>query len=87
MSLLPTARTPIRVLLVDDSPLVLTLLSRMLAQSPEIEVVGKAHNGKEALKLIPQVQPTVICTDFHMPIMDGLEFTRAVMASIRAPFW
>jgi two-component system chemotaxis response regulator CheB len=50
MSLLPTARTPIRVLLVDDSPLVLTLLSRMLAQSPEIEVVGKAHNGKEALK-------------------------------------
>jgi two-component system chemotaxis response regulator CheB len=57
----------------------------MLAQSPEIEVVGKAHNGKEALKLIPQVQPTVICTDFHMPIMDGLEFTRAVMAEHPRP--
>src|SRR4028118_120268 len=85
MSLLPTARTPIRVLLVDDSPLVLTLLSRMLAQSPEIEVVGKAHNGKEALKLIPQVQPTVICTDFHMPIMDGLQFTKAVMAQYPRP--
>src|SRR4028118_30588 len=85
MPLLPSARTPIRVLLVDDSPLVLTLLSRMLAQSPEIQVVGKAHNGKEALKLIPQVQPTVICTDYHMPIMDGLEFTKAVMAEFPRP--
>jgi two-component system chemotaxis response regulator CheB len=85
MSLLPGVHTPIRVLLVDDSPLVLTLLSRMLAQSPEIEVVGKAHNGKEALKLIPQLQPAVICTDFHMPVMDGLEFTRAVMAEYPRP--
>ncbi|HEX8235566.1 MAG TPA: chemotaxis-specific protein-glutamate methyltransferase CheB [Abditibacteriaceae bacterium] len=85
MSLLPGVRTPIRVLLVDDSPLVLTLLGRMLAQSPEIQVVGKAHNGKEALKLIPQLQPAVICTDYHMPIMDGLEFTKAVMAEHPRP--
>lgn len=85
MPLLPSARTPIRVLLVDDSPLVLTVLSRMLAQSPEIQVVGKAHHGKEALEMIPQLQPTVICTDFHMPIMNGLEFTKAVMANYPRP--
>ena len=82
---LPSARTPIRVLLVDDSPLVLTILSRMLAQSPEIQVVGTARHGKEALELIPQLQPTVICTDYHMPVMDGLEFTKAVMAQYPRP--
>ena len=85
MSLLPSADKPIRVLLVDDSPLVLTILGRMLAHSPEIQVVGKAHHGKEALELIPQLQPDVICTDYQMPVMDGLEFTRAVMAQFPRP--
>jgi len=85
MSLLASADKPIRVLLVDDSPLVLTILSRMLAHSPEIEVVGTARHGKEAMELIPQLQPTVICTDYQMPIMDGLEFTKAVMAKHPRP--
>jgi two-component system chemotaxis response regulator CheB len=85
MSLLRSADKPIRVLLVDDSPLVLTILGRMLAHSPEIQVVGKAHHGKEALELIPQLQPDVICTDYQMPVMDGLEFTKAVMAKYPCP--
>jgi two-component system chemotaxis response regulator CheB len=70
----------IRVLLVDDSPIAITILKRILSKSPEIEVVGTAGNGLEGLKLIPQVKPDVICTDLHMPVMDGLEFTREVMA-------
>jgi two-component system chemotaxis response regulator CheB len=75
----------IRVLLVDDSPVAIAVLKRMLAKSPEIAVVGTASNGREGLELIPQVKPDVICTDLHMPIMDGLEFTREVMAKHPKP--
>ena len=85
MSLLQHAGKLIRVLLVDDSPLVLTVLSRMLGQSPDIHIVGQARNGQEALELIPQIKPDVICTDYQMPIMDGLEFTKAVMAKYPCP--
>ena len=73
----------IHVLLVDDSPLVLHILQRLLSRSPEIQVVGTAANGKEALDLLPALNPDVICTDLHMPVMNGLEFTREVM--IRYP--
>lgn len=75
----------IRLLLVDDSPVVLTILKRMLASSSEIQVVGTAQNGQEALELIPQLQPTVICTDLQMPKMDGLEFTKEVMVKYPRP--
>lgn len=75
----------IRVLLVDDSPLVLHILQRMLSSFPEIQVVGTAANGREALDLLPALNPDVICTDLHMPVMDGLEFTREVMASHPRP--
>jgi two-component system chemotaxis response regulator CheB len=70
----------IRVLLVDDSAVAITILKRMLSRSAGIEVVGTAGNGMEALNLIPRVKPDVICTDLHMPVMDGLEFTKQVMA-------
>ncbi|OLP17106.1 chemotaxis response regulator protein-glutamate methylesterase [Leptolyngbya sp. 'hensonii'] len=76
---------PIRVLLVEDSPVVLTILRRLLAETPDMEIVGTAHNGIEALALIPQVNPTVICTDLHMPKMGGLELTRRVMAECPRP--
>lgn len=79
------SRPPIRVLLVDDSLLTLAILRRILARSPEIEVVGTATNGREALERIPQLQPDVICTDFHMPVMDGLELTREVMERFPRP--
>ena len=69
----------IRVLVVDDSPLALELIRRMLAFAPEIVIVGTAANGLEALNLIPRVRPDVICTDLHMPVMNGLELTRQVM--------
>ncbi|MBF0565675.1 MAG: chemotaxis-specific protein-glutamate methyltransferase CheB [Nitrospirae bacterium] len=75
----------IKVLLVDDSVIALAILKRMLSSSPDIEVVGTARNGKEALELIPRLSPTVLCTDLHMPVMNGLEFTRAVMATHPLP--
>jgi len=75
----------IRVLLVDDSPLVLNILQRLLSRSPEVQVVGTASNGKEALDLLPALNPDVICTDLHMPVMNGLDFTREVMANYPRP--
>jgi two-component system chemotaxis response regulator CheB len=78
-------RPPIRVLLVEDSPVATTILKRMLASCPEIVVVGTARTGLEGLALIPALQPQVICTDLHMPQMDGLEFTQEVMANFPRP--
>ncbi len=76
---------PIQVFIVDDSPVALIVLKRILSASPEVEVVGTARTAKEALALIPQVKPDVICTDFHMPQMDGLEFTQEIMANYPRP--
>ena len=75
----------VSVLLVDDSLIALTILSRMLSTSPDIQVVGKARSGREALELIPRLQPAVICTDLHMPDMDGLELTKEIMARFPRP--
>jgi len=72
-------RHDIRVLLVDDSPLSIEIIRRMLAAAPEIQVVGTARNGVQALELIPRLQPDVVITDLHMPQMDGLELIREVM--------
>jgi len=76
---------PIRILLVDDSPLALVVLQRLLAGAPGIEVVGTATNGHDALELIPRLDPALICTDYHMPYMDGLELTQQVMARFPRP--
>ncbi|MDY6937597.1 MAG: chemotaxis-specific protein-glutamate methyltransferase CheB [Cyanobacteriota bacterium] len=76
---------PIRVLLVEDSPVFLIVLKRMLDASSDLEVVGTARTGTEALALIPKVRPQVICTDLHMPQMNGVEFTQEVMARYPRP--
>jgi two-component system, chemotaxis family, protein-glutamate methylesterase/glutaminase len=73
----------IRVLLVDDSLVVLAALKRLLANAPEIQVAGTARNGREAFDLIERLKPDILCTDLFMPEMNGLELVRAVMA--RAP--
>ena len=75
----------IRVLIVEDSPIALTILQRILSSSPDIEIVGTAQTGQEGLALIPTIQPDVICTDFFMPQMNGLEFTSHVMMDYPRP--
>lgn len=72
--------TRIPVLLVDDSPIALVVLKKMIATDPGIEVVGTAANGLEGMEMIARVRPKVVLTDLHMPKMDGLGFTRAVMS-------
>ncbi|MBI3796569.1 MAG: chemotaxis-specific protein-glutamate methyltransferase CheB [Deltaproteobacteria bacterium] len=63
----------------------LKMLQKLLASSPEVQVVGLARNGQEALNLIPQLRPAVICTDYLMPLMDGLELTRQIMKRFPTP--
>jgi two-component system chemotaxis response regulator CheB len=64
---------PIRVLIVDDSMVIRSVLSELLQSDPAIEIAGTASNGKVALSLIPQVKPDLVTLDFEMPGMDGLE--------------
>lgn len=61
----------IRVVLVDDHPIVRAGIAGMLAQTDSIEVVGEASNGEEALSLIERTSPDVLLVDLRMPVMDG----------------
>ncbi|WP_295384681.1 chemotaxis-specific protein-glutamate methyltransferase CheB [uncultured Thiodictyon sp.] len=70
----------IRLLLVEDSVTELYMLKNLLAGAPDMEVVGTAPNGHEALILLPQLRPDLIITDYHMPVMDGMEFIIRAMA-------
>jgi two-component system, chemotaxis family, protein-glutamate methylesterase/glutaminase len=76
---------PTKVLIVEDSPVAMEVLQRLFKTAPEVEIVGIARNGQEALAMIPRVNPAVICTDFHMDTMDGLELTKQVMANYPRP--
>ena len=76
---------PTKVLIVEDSPVAMEVLQRLFKSSPEVEIVGTARNGQEALAMIPRVNPAVICSDYHMDTMDGLEFTKQVMANFPRP--
>jgi two-component system chemotaxis response regulator CheB len=75
----------ITVLIVDDSPIATLLLKQILARAPDIEVVGSAQNGREGLRLVEHLNPQVVCTDLHMPVMDGLELTKSIMKYFPRP--
>jgi len=66
----------IRVLLVDDHPLVIDGIQARLEDEGTIEVVGRGGNGQEAITLCKALQPDVVLMDISMPIMNGLEATR-----------
>jgi two-component system chemotaxis response regulator CheB len=70
----------IRVLVVEDSPLMCKVLTSRLNSDPQILVVGVANNGKEAVDLVPRLKPDIITMDMDMPVMDGLEATKQIMA-------
>jgi len=70
----------IRVLLVDDQTLVRQGICLLLEIEPDIQVVGQAANGREALQQVEALRPQVVLMDVRMPEMDGVEATRALSA-------
>lgn len=76
---------PLRVLIVDDSGFCRKAISDALTVQRDIQVVGKASNGEEALKVAFDIKPDVITLDLHMPGMDGLSLLRILMAKQPTP--
>jgi len=68
----------IRVLIVDDHPVVRDGLRNLILAFEDLELVGEAENGKEALLFCRQVSPDVVLMDVFMPVMDGIEATRLI---------
>jgi two-component system chemotaxis response regulator CheB len=73
----------IRVLVAEDSVTVRELLVELMQRDPQIQVVAQAKNGAEAVDLAVRFRPDLITMDVHMPLMDGFEATKEIMA--RAP--
>jgi two-component system chemotaxis response regulator CheB len=75
----------IRVLIVEDSPTERELLVHLLEEDSEIQVVGQAADGHQAVEMAARLQPDLITMDVVMPDMDGLEATRHIMAQRPTP--
>jgi len=69
---------PLRLVVVDDHALFRRGLISLLAEMPEIEVVGEAEDGFEALDVIQKTDPDIVLLDLNMPRMDGIETVRAL---------
>ncbi|MFD7029319.1 response regulator [Streptomyces sp. NPDC059917] len=76
---------PVTVLLVDDEPLVRAGLRAVLEAQPDIEVVGEAADGAAVIPLVRRLRPDVVAMDVRMPLLDGIEATRAVLKSVDDP--
>jgi len=69
-----------RVLIVDDSLAITRQLENIIERSSEFEVVAKAKNGVEALKIYSQLKPDIVLMDLVMPQMDGLQAIRSILS-------
>src|SRR5438270_421992 len=71
-------KTPIKLLLVDDHPIVRRGVASCLAKEPGVQVIGEAANGQDALKKVRELNPDIVLMDVDMPQMDGLAVTQVL---------
>jgi DNA-binding NarL/FixJ family response regulator len=71
---------PVRILVVDDHPLMRATLAEIFDAQQDMEVVGQAGDGQQAVQLAQALRPDVIVMDIHMPRLNGLEATRRIIA-------
>ena len=72
---------PLRLLLVDDHEMVRAGLRTFLGLQPDIEVVGEAGSGEQALALVPRLEPDIVLLDLVLPGMSGLDVVRRLRAA------
>ena len=75
----------VRLLVVDDSGFFRNRICEILRSSSDIEVIGTATNGKEAIEKTKSLKPDVISMDYEMPVMDGVTAVRLIMEEIPTP--
>lgn len=75
----------LRILLVDDNPIYLRAVSALLANKPDVEIVGCAMTGEEAIELVSTLRPDLVLLDLRMPGIGGLETTRQLKARSACP--
>ena len=75
----------IKILLVDDNPVFVTAVWKFLDMLPGTEVVGQAHDGREALTKARQLQPDLMMLDIRMPELNGLEVARCMQSWPQPP--
>lgn len=80
-----SVRPPVRVVVVEDSATARALLVAILRSDPDIDVVGEATNGRDAVELAVRLRPAMIVMDIEMPVMDGLEATKRIMVEAPTP--
>ncbi|MFD3554780.1 response regulator [Streptomyces goshikiensis] len=81
----PSGRPPLRIVLVDDERMVRTALRVILEAEPDLEVVGEAASGAEAVPLVRSLAPDVVLMDVRMPEVDGIRATEQILATMAEP--
>ncbi len=66
---------PIRILIVDDNEHYRKTISRILGKNPNLQIVGEAEDGLEAIQAVENLRPNIVLMDFSLPVMDGIDAT------------